>query len=667
MHSIQFLLICSGHTSVGRVINSPTFFTPWSIIEKGRLSCHILLCSRNYDGCLYHGCTNHDNVNDDDIHPLTAKTSNPKTYKEYREEKKAKTAAALEKNSEFIDKDEYYEITECQFRQAKKARHSTNTLHRAVHQAHIEGKWYQERPMERLVPRAALRGLRTILYSHVFKESPENKFYALDKSSLYPYAGLTCHVPYGMPKTYIGRELKEALDTDIKRNGALLLRDQIVNGLIHCAFATDKSDQDPFIMIRFPDKEGEVDSDANFDKNKRVRNLCVNCTTCAIERSPEACQHKGKETWIVGHFTSIEVSYAVLECGYELKEVFEIMQWPMASPLLRDFLQILGRRKLLASKLPPGMPDNDLKEYCDIANREMLFPDALKVKPTDFQENKDQREFFKQCLNEFLGVFAMNVPSQKCHLIYNKEELHELFYKKTITQIQPLSRHCMSVVTEESQMKPHSDEENPRESNKITNKPDTYTYFPIYAFIVAQARIIMHRDVTRIRKEGGKVYSLHCDAILFSFPRAKQHPFVEKMGEIFGFYKDDLDGEVISFVAKNERTVSIVTRKPDGSLEQKIKVNGLAMGLEIVQNQLPGPKFDKAVIANISKEIYQSNAKEKDEDGKADIVVYQPIKVYNQENPYLEKVNFRKFTIKSALKSRVTIKNFDTKPYGYNK
>ncbi len=539
----------------------------------------------------------------------------------------------------------------------------TNTMHQAIYDAK---SCYKERPLQRLVPRATLRGLRTILYSHVFKANDKEKFYVLDKSSLYPYAALTCNVPFGEPEYLIGPNLKDFLDTDIKRNKALTYKGIEICGFVHCALEPDPKDDDPFIMVRFPEEDQDENSDAYVDQNKKLRNLCVCCYACGLERNQGRCNHKGKEKWILGHFTSIEICYAVLHCNYKLREVYEIVHWPKNSPLLRDFMMVLGRKKLLSSKLP-NLSQRQLQTYLKTANKEMGLSGDFKIKLQDFKENKEEREFIKSCLVELLGIFAINAPTRKCHLVYTNEALQDLFLSKKISQIKPISNKCLCVVTDELDMKPHSDEEEPS-LKKSLNKPDTFSYFPIYSFIVAQSRILMHQDVTKIKSEGGKMYSLHCDAVYFTFPKSRQHPFTNSMGEIFGFYKDEVkDGEVISFVAKNERTVSMVVRKLDGSIEEKVKVNGLSMGLEFVQKQVSPHDFDEDIIADLEEERKRLAAGKTltVSENEKKRIVKQPIMVSSVDNPFQKSVSLRKFTVTAGLKSRVPGKDFDTKPYGY--
>jgi hypothetical protein len=444
-----------------------------------------------------------------------------------------------------------------------------------------------------------MKGANCQVYSHIFRKSCKKKFFGVDVSSLFPKAAMVTSFPIGKPRRWIGRRLEIGLNIhhnretlcpagkfrsiteNINENNGLEIAKKPIIGFLHCQVLPPKNLFNPVLMHKTK-------------ANKMVSALCY---TCANNEQSE-CQHDPDQRSINGVWTTDEINYSVIQCGYVVREIFEVLSWPKTMPLLKNFISVLARRKILASKLPENLSASQLEAHVSDLNADMGFAGRLKMKVEEFSNCPLTRHHTKLSLNSFLGVFAMQRPKTMAKLVFTKRGLYDAFFSSTsqITKMKPISQNCLMVISESTQ------EHNSKRGN-------VHSYFPIYAFVVSKARLIMHSDLEVVQRVG-KLYYSNCDSAYFSVPTDTQFPF--KLSEAFGCYKHEHSGDIESFTAKTDRSYS-VTVSQSGRIKECIKMTGLSMEKFCVKQQLSLDEYDKLVLNElhgipISKKIIQPKA-----------------------------------------------------------
>jgi hypothetical protein len=103
------------------------------------------------------------------------------------------------------------------------------------------------------------------------------------------------------------------------------------------------------------------------------------------------------------------------------------------APVLQKFTTLLGFHKLRHSKIPSWVKSNNIDEmqkYCDELNEDMgfLFTLGKKLTPDLLRPNPHMKEFYKQCLNKYIGFFSLN-EDKKSRIIFL--DIHEVAKLKT--------------------------------------------------------------------------------------------------------------------------------------------------------------------------------------------------------------------------------------------
>jgi hypothetical protein len=473
--------------------------------------------------------------------------------------------------------------------------------------------------------------------SHTFqqKNHPNVNMFAIDKSSLYSTAAL-CEMPCGKPHVAIGRKIFDILkikvngtvhdankemfndaNEHIEKHKGVCINEKLVLGYFHCEMKPPRNCNTPFLLSKTSD--GRV-----------VACLCQECANIHNETS---CDHPDNKRNLVGVWTTDEIVYSVLNLDYRIENVFEVIYWPRREALLKPFILILARRKILASGLPPNLSENDTIIYVEKMNIDMGFTGEFRLQVSDFGNDPvpGERKSLKDSLNGFIGMFGMKLPPILYQLIYDKTKLFKLHDSKNICGINPLSQEFLSVAYE---------------TDKITSSlPNRVTFSPIYAFITATARIMMAKDIQIINKIG-KLYYTHTDSLYFTLP--KECPFPFTMSEAFGNYKHEFGNKkIVSFIAKNESSYSVTVLEPNGNTTEHLKMTGLSL----TADQFTVTEFNDMVSRllegdNISK------------------TVVQPLEKKSGD------VSNCSFTIKPSIYSKRVLSKvddctYDTKPYGY--
>ena len=465
--------------------------------------------------------------------------------------------------------------------------------------------------------------------------------FGIDKSSLYSTAAL-CEMPCGKPRVAIGRHIFEILkikvdgtchDADankemfndanehIKKHKGVCIKQKLVLGYIHCEMRPPRNCNTPFLLSKTSD--GRV--------------VACLCQECANIQNATTCRHPDNKRNLIGVWTTDEIVYSVLNLDYRIENVFELMYWPRREALLKPFILILARRKILASGLPPNLSENETNIYVDKMNVDMGFTGEFRLQVSDFGKDPlpGERKWLKDTLNGFLGTFGMKLPAMLYQLIFDRTKLFNLHDSNNICSIHPLSQECLSVAY--------------NAGDKISSKSNRHTYSPIFAFITSTARIMMAKDIEIINKIG-KLYYTHTDSLYFTLP--KDCPFPFTISEAFGNYKHEFGNKkIVSFIAKNESSYSVTVLEPNGSTTEHLKMTGLSLTKAWVGDQITVTEFNNMVSRLLEGENVSKT-------------VVQPLEQKSGD------VTNCSFTIKPSIFSKRVLSKvddftYDTKPYGF--
>ena len=130
-------------------------------------------------------------------------------------------------------------------------------------------------------------------------------------------------------------------------------------------------------------------------------------------------------------WTLVELCQAVKN-GDTILDIYEVLAYFDAKPILKDFLDILSSYKIRHSKFEET-DQSKLKEICNKINNEMNFTDKkLMLTPETLSYNEQRRNFYKLCANSLLGKFSQSNEKLKYYILSTQDELNKLVGREDV-------------------------------------------------------------------------------------------------------------------------------------------------------------------------------------------------------------------------------------------
>ena len=514
------------------------------------------------------------------------------------------------------------EIYECQWKKYKEE-----------NQTEMEVFWSfsglpKYRPLNRLVPRATLRGGFIEVYRLKFRtdENPGWTLHFVDANSLYSHIVLTNIFPTGKYEVLLHKN-------DLKHNITLLwgkfyYKGESMSGdAAHVKILAPSHLYRPFLPYRL---------------NDEFSHLAL-CKECLRHKRSQHCKHVSKEKrCFISCYQITDLEKAV-ELGYEILEWYEIHHYKKRENIFAEFVKILAAQKLRNTNIFETDSYAKKIEICNDINQKMKFsndPD-LRLEPHSVTVNSAQKELFKMMLNSFYGRFALHTNFTHHYFCRSLQEI-ERYASQKHTQIIDLFS-ISDDICEIEVVAP----------TKI--KPNLSGTLYITSEINALARKFIYEKSENIESCGGIILSIDTDAIIFALPPNVKSPLT--YSHAFGDFKNVLgDNSIIdSFYSLGPRNYSITYKDFTGTPQHLLKVKGLSTkssnNCDIISSNVYQDFIEKQFKSDICQ-IYLPQMRKK---------VEKQTKKFHEILTYFEFGN----DIHAKRYIDKTQKNYSTYPFGY--
>jgi hypothetical protein len=378
---------------------------------------------------------------------------------------------------------------------------------------------YKRQPLNRLIPRATLRGGFIEVYRLKFRvdENPGWTLHYADANSLYSYIALQNSFVTGKYEVLLFKdELKKYVNLV---RGKFYYKGESMSGdAAHVKIVAPSNLFRPFLPYRL---------------NDEFSHLAL-CKECLKNKASKHCNHrsKNKRSFISCYqITDLEKAVAL---GYEILEWYEIHHYKKRENIFAEFVKVLAAQKLKNTNIFEliNSDSRDEKEkICHALNVKMNFDTDpnLILTPDNIVSNPAQKELFKLMLNSFYGRFALHTNFTHHYFCRSLQEIERYASQKDTKIIDIFSFSddiCEIEVVAPTKVKP-----NLNGTLYITSE------------INALARKFIYEKSEEIEKAGGMILSIDTDAIIFALPPQATNPLV--YSHAFGDFKNVLGSNSI--------------------------------------------------------------------------------------------------------------------------
>ena len=514
-------------------------------------------------------------------------------------------------------------MRECQWEKYKKE----NAV--AMEVFWLGSKLDKERPMQRLQPRASVRGgmIETFCLKFTLDENPDYKLYFLDINSLYSKVCLDNSFGVGRYEVIVDKkDLIENISWNPVDKEYKYKNQSMKSDCCHVTWVAPSNLLFPFLPYRI---------------NNEFNYLAL-CKKCVLKKITKFCPHTSIK---VRSFTSVymvaEINYAK-SLGYEITEFHELHHYSQETPFLAEYVKILAAEKLKNSNILDGVPDNEKKTFCDNLNQAMNFETTYELSPETVCDNLFQRNFFKDMQNSFFGRFALRTNFNTFLFCKSLREI-ENYASKQNTELVDFTAINDNICQIEI-AQPEKSKTNLNGSLYITSQ------------INCLSRIYLYEQMLKIVKVGGKVLACDTDSICFALRKDCNNPL--EVSHKIGSFKHVINNcELLSFYSLNPRNYSILYRNEKNEFCQLLKVKGLSL---------------KSNNSNslISHKLYSNFVEQNFKNNIENLYIPQMRKKFNKATKSYDDI-LCGFTFSSETHvKRYLLKNdpkYKTYPYGFKK
>jgi len=472
-------------------------------------------------------------------------------------------------------------------------------------------------PLLRLRPRTCVRGS----YSDVYKlkwtkiSHPNEKLYFLDVNGLFSYACTKFPFMIGKYDILIGEELK-----DVKIiNNKLCFKNNEMYGTILLTILPPKNLFRPYLQYRTIN-------------NKVVNTLCSKC----CEKNSKNCKHTDSERAITSSYFISEINYA-LHLDYKILNIFECHYYKTSSYIFKDFVTKLNAQKLKSSNIFKNcLSDDEKLQYCNFLNSEMDLTPPFNLTLKNVRNNPSKRFLSKLMANSFFGKFQQKCNTTKTTFVNSQANLEDIFFSND--EIKNIfcfdDKICQLEIN----------------SKEIVKRPNFKTNCYIGGLIVSYGKQIIYEYLNIIEANGGIIYQVECDSVLFSLPQ--NTPIPVRVSDSLGDFKLEIEGEILSYFSFGPKNYSI-TYQHENQVQNSIKISGLSLNNALFKEEITEQLFEE-FLNNLEtlqkKTISQIRTKKKPK---------FEIKTVLQQCSYSNQLTQRRYLQK-------TPNDYTMFPFGYN-
>ncbi len=355
--------------------------------------------------------------------------------------------------------------------------------------------------------------------------------------------------------------------------------------------------------------------------------LCRTCAQKLCQDSQYRCQHTDSERCITGTWVTSELQKA-LECGYQLKKIYEVWHFPEKSQdLFRSYIDTFLKIKQEASGYPP---DCETEEQRVAYIRDIFDREKLMLNPIEIEKNPVKRTIAKLFLNCLWGKFAQRLQLPKIEYLKEEEQLTRMLQDSTLeikgvellNNLEQPERDLILINYLEKQ-------------DFIEDCP--FGNVVLAAFTTAHARLHLYDTLEKL---GDQVLYFDTDSIIYQHVEGLYNPTIVNS---LGGWTDELEGgHITKFMSGGPKNYAFET--DTGKSVQKVK--GLTLNHRASQI---------VTMKALEKMIF----KELDE-----VTVTYPHKIQRTKRHELLTKHFtKKYQI--VYDKRQIIDDFKTLPFGY--
>jgi hypothetical protein len=401
------------------------------------------------------------------------------------------------------------------------------------------------RPFPKMVIRDAFSSALSETYALKYIRQPgdSRSCHALDVSSLFPYIGINYPMPSGKYFSLLGDQLASANIT-FDQDGMLLDGSEVI-AIVHCRVYPPGDLLHPLLQT-------EVNG-------LTVGTLCRTCSENAGQNDDVIrCSHSDMQRSFISTISSSELAYATT-LGYRF-DFYEMIVYREATFFLRSFLTLLAFEKISCSDYPKEADTVEKKStYCHQMNKDMQFEKIIqkKLTPGLIKPNLELRNFYKTCLNVFLGTFGTNGQNgTTVQFLEYYEQLLDHMKSDRLVNMVPLTERILQVTLK-----------------NVEKTPSRTSNVCVSILVTSLARVEVHKRMETVKHLGGTMLRVSCDAIFFLLDDNVPLPFT--LSEAFGNFKAQFNN-VDAIVQVGLRNVSILY-KEDNLYKEHLVASGVML------------------------------------------------------------------------------------------
>ena len=383
-------------------------------------------------------------------------------------------------------------------------------------------------------------------------------------------------------------------------------------GLCLLRIVSTKTDQEPFLPI---------------ERKSDNKTIYGHCYFCVQVQNVLECKHDDVTRSSVLTLTWPEINFLVGVLDYKVLAFYELYNYDKERPIFSSFLKLLSRGKL------KHIITDKSQENLDFINKNMKYPPSMALKPSDIDINPEYASFYKRILVSLLGKLAQVNNRNTTKFVRNKSQLQSIFYSEKIEDLFDYGNVCHVVI------KPPERKNENRFGNSI-----------IYSYVLALARVYIHKCMMRLWNDGASVYAVENDCIYFSRPKVLPNPFT--YSQTFGYFHEEYKNCIItSFNSFGSKSNSI-SYIENGILKHKIKAKGFNLQSSLIKSILEFESFEEMLQHFITNKLVQIEIPQ--------IRVVKNVKKMTVSQ-ILRRINMNNVIITK----RIFLKDCHTVPYGY--
>jgi hypothetical protein len=241
--------------------------------------------------------------------------------------------------------------------------------------------------------------------------------------------------------------------------------------------------------------------------------------------------------------------------------------------------------------------------------------------------------------NGFFGKFQQKKTKPQTRFVRSQNNLESLYFSNfEITDLFCINDNFCKVQIV------------PKDEQKIVPNLKNNCY--IGGQIIAYSREIIYEHLNTIETNGGTLFQVECDSVIFSLPSNQNLPVC--VSHALGHFKHEINGEILSYYSFGPKNYSITYKNClTSNIETITKVSGLSLNNVMFKNELNEKLFSE-YLSNLNslqqKTIAQVRTKE--------------IKKTNEIISILGKVTYsNQISSRRILKPKST--DLITLPYGF--